>query len=122
MRGHEAIIELRRRGVSPGTVFINDYPCDTDWFNPGAKYGQVWPSDHATVCTADDAIELLDVRFLVGLTVIACSESESRAKALFERAKSSGAKTVVAFHTVGSTRRDTKTGWHEIYRREYCNG
>ena len=118
MRGHENIITLRKRGISPDTVFINDFPCDTDWFNPGAKYGEVWPSDHATVSTDGDVIQMLDMRYVVGLKVIIMSESETRAKALFEKAKASGARTVAAGHVIGSTRQNTRTGWCEVYRKQ----
>lgn len=118
MRGHENIITLRKRGTSPKTVFVNDYPCDTDWYNPGAKYGQVWPSDHATVSTAGDVIQLLDMRYLVGLQVIISSGSETRAKALFEKAKASGAKTVAACQTIGNAPRDMRMGWFEIFRKQ----
>jgi hypothetical protein len=123
MRGHESIIAMRKQRTTPGTVFINDFPCDTDWFNPGAQYGQVWASDHATVSTAGDVIQMLDMRFLVGLQVIISSESETRAKALFEKAKASGAKTIAAAHVVGKTPREMATGWFEIYRKqEVANG
>ncbi len=118
MRGHETIITMRKQRTSPKTVFVNDFPCDTDWFNPGAKYGQVWPSDHATVSTAGDVIQMLDMRYLVGLQVIISSGSETRAKALFEKAKASGAKTIAACHTIGSTRQDIRTGWSDIYRKQ----
>ena len=98
MRGHEPIIAMRLRGTTPKIVFINDFPCQTshDWHDPGKKYGQVWPPDHATVSTAGDDICGIDLRFVVGMEVIICSTNEDRAKALFNRAISFGAKYVSA--------------------------
>lgn len=98
MRGHEPIIKMRLRGKKPAVVFLNDCPCTTsrDWHNPGEKYGEVWPADHASVCTHGDPLSSLDLRFLVGVRVHVASVSEGRAKALFEKVKGVGAAMVVA--------------------------
>lgn len=61
MNGHTDLIAMRRSGQKPAYVWVNDYPCKTDW----AKWGE-----HPTVCVAGDTPELLDLRFLVGTTVI----------------------------------------------------
>jgi hypothetical protein len=118
MRGHEPIIAMRKAGKTPKTVFINDFPCPTshDWHNPGDKYSEVWPADHATVSTAGDALSGLDFRFLVGLTVIISAETESRAKALFLKAKRFGAKTVAACHAQPN-HPHLHAGWFEIFHK-----
>lgn len=120
MRGHEAIIAMRNAGKRPSIVFINDYPdvCASDWHNPGEKFGKVWAPDHATVSTADDVIQMLDMRFLVGLRVSISSESEIRAKALFEKAKACGAVTVAAGHSLKSSSGRVSTGWCEIFHKQ----
>ncbi len=88
MRGHEPIIAMRRSGKRPGIVFLNDFPCKTDW----AEYGE-----HATVqILPGEAIEALDLRFLVGLTVAASGSTDERARKLLEACKTAGAKTIVA--------------------------
>jgi hypothetical protein len=117
MRGHEAIIVMRKSGRAPKVVFINDYPCQTalDWQNPGDPYGEEWPVDHATVSTAGDPLSSLDLRFLVGLMVIISSESEARAKALFAKAIAVGARTVSAHHTQSQNHPLSQTGWHAIH-------
>ena len=71
MHGHLPLIAMRKRGIKPGIVFLNDFPCETakDWHNPGEKFGESWGPDHATVCTVGDVIQLLDLRFLVGMRV-----------------------------------------------------
>ncbi len=118
MIGHEKIIELRRGGAKPRIVVVNDYPCDCarDWHRHG---------DNATVSTSGDVVQLLDMRFLVGLTVSISADSEVRAKALFEKAKASGASVVAACHV----KRDewamlVHTGWSAVWKRseEVCHG
>lgn len=117
MRGHEPLISMRKAGRTPKIVFINDYPDEIarDWHNPGEKFGEIWPPDHATVSTAGDPISSLDLRFLVGLTVSITSLSESRAKALFAKAKWFGAKTVAACHQQVDKPIYKQSGWTEIY-------
>ena len=74
MRGHEHIIELRKRRLLPDSIFIEDYPTPlTDWFEHG---------EYPHVCVHEDTIETLDLRFLVGAVVHVSTESESRGKAL----------------------------------------
>ncbi|MDE3021952.1 MAG: hypothetical protein KGI54_08840 [Pseudomonadota bacterium] len=106
MKGHEHLIALRHAGKVPKIVFINDFPCQTDWFEH---------DDHVTICTAGNAISGLDMRFLLDLRVSIMSESESRAKSLFAKAKWFGAKTVAACH-VQNTYPHLQTGWTEIYQ------
>ena len=90
MRGHEGIIRLRLAKLRPEAVFINDYPCDTNWEDFG---------DAPTVCIHGDDPEALDWRYLVGLTVFIHGSSEQRARELFELAIGAGAETVVCAHT-----------------------
>lgn len=109
MRGHENIISQRIAGHVPNIVFINDYPCKTDWFEF---------REQATVCTADDPLSSLDLRFLVGLRVSISATTEDRAKALFDRAKKAGAKVVAACHLQPGVHATNQGGWTEIFYRE----
>ena len=113
MRGHGKIIEARMAGKKPPFVFLNDYPCKTDWFEFG---------EHATVSTDGDPLANLDLRFLVGLAVSISATSEHRAKALYERAKAAGAATIAACHINTHEPPWNQTGWFEIYRKESSNG
>lgn len=110
MRGHERLVEARhnRKTVS-GVVFINDFPCKTDWANWG---------DSVTVSTAGDIVQTLDLRFLLGLKVSISSESEIRAKALFEKCKASGASVVAACHIQTGKRPFEQAGWCEVWSQE----
>lgn len=103
MRGHDKLIALRLKGRKPRIVFVNDYPCDIDWFeNPGSA---------VTVCTAGDDLQTIDLRFLVGLTVSVSSPTENRAKALFEACKRYAA-VVAAGCCTG------RNGWAAVWRRD----
>lgn len=108
MRGHDHLIAMRCKGQAPQIVFVNDYPCDTDWHATG---------DHVTLCVAGDALPLLDLRCLVGLRVSVSSFSEARAKALAERCKASGAATVAACHVQDSQSPFDQSGWAEVWYR-----
>ena len=109
MRGHEKLIDMRRARKTPRFVFVNDYPCQTDWFETG---------DHVTLCTAGDSITLLDLRCLIGLTVSVSSPIEARAKALAERCKASGAATVAACHVQVDRSPFDQAGWSEVWHRK----
>lgn len=107
MRGHEKIIWLRYQGLKPRIVFLNDYPCRTDWFETGSL---------PDVCTAGDPLSSLDLRFLKGLVVSITSESLQRTKDLFEKAKVAGATSVAAGHAwSGMKASEYGTGWSEVF-------
>lgn len=112
MRGQEHIIAARIGGKKPPFVFINDYPCKTDWFEN---------SDHATVCTHGDSLSSMDFRFLTGLKVSISANSEQRAKALFERIKDAGATTVAACHIQAQQHALDQSGWSSVWSREVSN-
>lgn len=108
MKGHTKIIEARIAGKKPPFVFINDYPCKTDWFEHG---------DHSTVCTDGDSTSSIDLRFLVGLRVSIGATTEQRATALFEKAKAAGALTVAACHIQKDKYPQHQSGWAEVWHK-----
>jgi hypothetical protein len=107
MHGHLPILKMREFGQQPLWVFINDYPCKTDW--------EQW-GDHATVCVDGDNIKTLDLRFLVGCKVSISSESEKRARDLFNACKPY-CETVAAGVTLFDDWKRTYSGWDEIWHR-----
>jgi len=109
MRGHDDLIRMRQAGKRPAMVFLNDYPCATDWLEH---------DEQVTVSTAGDAVELLDLRFLVGLQVSVSSGDERRARVLFERCKAAGATLVASCHVQSDRRHWEQSGWSEIWTRE----
>jgi hypothetical protein len=108
MKGHEPIIALRQAGKKPAIVFLNDFPCSTDW----PRFG-----DHATVDVSGDQPEWLDLRFLIGMRVSITGMSEKRAKRLLEACKRAGAVTVaagVAQHVGGGR---FEPVWSEVWHK-----
>lgn len=76
MRGHENVIAMRLSGIRPESVFLLDMPIN---LRPVE-----WLEDliHVEVCTAGDAPEGLDLRFLVGLPVTVLGHDTKRARAI----------------------------------------
>lgn len=109
MRGQDQLIAMRKAGKRPAIVFINDYPCQTDW----ADWG-----DHATVCVDGDQLSSLDLRFVVGMTVSVSSLSEARAKRIAEICKQAGARTVAGAHGIRIDDYQTTTGWADVWQAE----
>lgn len=109
MHGHTAIIAARMQRQAPRFVFVNDYPCKSDWFEQG---------EQATVCTHNDAIGGLDLRFLVGLRVSISATTEARAQALFERVKAAGAAAVAAVHVQPGIAPSAQRGWCQVFTKE----
>lgn len=112
MRGHEAIIAMRKAGMRPAMVFLNDFACDTDWH----KWG-----DHATVDVSGEKPEWADLRFLVGLTVSITSKSEKRAKRFLEACKRAGCVTVAAGSPEFYDGR-WNPAWSEVWRKPQAIG
>lgn len=112
MNGAQGVIQMRMGGKKPSIVFLNDYPCQTNWFETG---------DHATVeIGPKDQPEWLDLRFLVGLRVAVAGTDEKRLKRVFEACKKAGAKTVAACvvdKSVGNLygTLSYKPGWCEVW-------
>jgi hypothetical protein len=108
MKGHEGIIKMRQQGLAPAIISLDDFNFPSPLTN--------WETNGATpsVCVYRDAIERLDLRFLVNMRVSVTSASEDRAKRLFEACKAAGAKWVGASHTKmhGEV---AKTGWSEVW-------
>ena len=109
MNGHELIIAERIAGYAPAWVYVNDYPCQTNW----EKYGDI-----PQVCTHGDNIHRLDLRFLRGLKVNASSPIESRAKQLFEAVKAVGVALVTCGHIQIDKSPSQQDGWFDVYFKE----
>jgi len=107
MKGHHALIEMRKQGRHPKWVFVNDYPCKTDWHEWG---------EHATICVDGDRLVDLDLRFLVGLCVSISAVTERRAKAIFAVAKRDGAARVAACHVHLDAHPMDQNGWSEVWQ------
>ena len=108
MKGHEAVIAMRQSGRKPGFIFINDYPCATDW----ERF-----DDYATVSIdPKEQPEWLDLRFLIDCRVSVSSTSEKRAQGLFEACKAANV-SLVAAGVVQPEARYNQTGWVGVWQK-----
>lgn len=103
MRGQEKIIDLRLSGVTPESLWLNDFPCTLD------------PECIEEIDVSKDDPSLADLRFLVGLTVHIASESSERARAFCEAVKRAGAQFVVTCYS--PSEKWYQNGWVEFWTR-----
>jgi hypothetical protein len=93
VRGHEPIIELRRRGQRPVMIWI-----DCDGYNPGfaalARMG--FPVDDHVELQATDQPHRMDWRFVTGLVVKVDGSQERRVAAVARACAEAGARQVIA--------------------------
>lgn len=90
MRGHQALIAMRRRGMRPQSVSISvdkPDPCAKDW--------QDWASFAAVEVEATESVPLLDLRFCVGMMVFVDGMSRQRCEAVEKACRAAGASKVV---------------------------
>ena len=109
MNGHQAIIQMRIAGKRPAVVFLNDFPCQTDW----AEHG-----DHATVeIAATDRPEALDLRYLIGTTVSICGTTVERTKSLVAASVDAGARVVLACSLSQVKGQHYSSEWETIWQK-----
>lgn len=91
MRGHEQLIALRRAGKAPGLVFVHigRDPMRTwcDWAS--------WSAHAHLEVDPTESIATLDLRCLVGLTVMVSGLDEHRVLALHEACVAASAKRAI---------------------------
>lgn len=105
MKGHEALLQMRLNGKAPEYVFINDFPCKTDW---------MLFDEEVTINVDGDALKTLDLRMLVDLKIIAISTNLERAKTLFAVCKKHHPQALYCSHINGIHHTD---GWMGSYSR-----
>lgn len=101
MKGHQALIQMRMRGLVPASVFL-DVDADAerihswvwrDWTTPAHP----WAPLHAhVVVESKDAIPRLDLRCVIGLPAFVVGKGE-RALRVRDACIRAGAKRVVCF-------------------------
>lgn len=82
MNGHEAIISMRRNGFKPAYVWLQD--------------SGLIPTDYAVTLAKTDIPEALDLRFLVGVTVLAESQDKDRLQRIASACRQAKASRVIA--------------------------
>lgn len=99
MRGHDELIALRRTGRVPGLVFLS---LERDPWRTWSGWSEWSRHAHIEVDPAE-SIATLDLRCMVGLTVLIDGEDEFRVLALHEACKEAKAKRVIsrAYRPIG---------------------
>lgn len=120
MRGHQSLLQARRLGAVPASVWLHDLPAGQQ----PIRQRFPWPvfGAHAEVdIEATDSPARLDLRFVVGLEVHIHAWSQQRLQALTDRARECGAKRVLgavlewrgqAPHCVEMTDTEGALTWH----------
>lgn len=118
MFGHEKLISMRKQGFTPISIFVDDSKVCSDWFNPGERYGEVWESESPHICILpEETLELLDLRFSVGLVVHIGASSERRAKELLAAFKEH-ADTIVSCYGEQVEGKDYfEMKWSELWHK-----
>lgn len=80
MKGHQPIIAMRRSGRKPAFVTLTDH--DVRWLSG------------LTVSVLGDTPELLDLRFLVGTTVLVEGPDQARVDRIFEACRPIAARVI----------------------------
>lgn len=90
MRGHEHIVNVRMAGKKPRGVYL--------WDTAVTIKGPAWAEDFLfmDVCTAGDAVEALDLRFVVGLPVTVFGDDAKRVRGIAAECCKAGATRVIA--------------------------
>jgi hypothetical protein len=97
MRGHEALVDMRRRGVRPAAVWLTDIPpprllaggSQRQWWlcSPNPEWAEVYVEPSDSVLRAD-------LRFLIGMPVHVQMAEEQRMRQFVDAAKYAGALAV----------------------------
>lgn len=92
MRGDDILRKLRRSGVRPGLAFVDLVAEHTTVPNDWTE----WAAQAHVEVHDSEPIRRLDLRFLVGLHVIASGFDADRVEQLHEACKAAGAARVVS--------------------------
>lgn len=101
MRGHEALIAMRRQGAKPRRVTLLTTPGYDRWV---ATWPTEFPAYPDIEIAPEDTPERLDLRFLVGLQVHVDGADETRVERVTRCAVAAGAARVIGsvFREVGA--------------------
>lgn len=93
MRGHEALVAMRRSRVRPETVSIH---LGTDHSNAWRDWHQTMPHHAHAEIADDEPLSSLDMRFTVGMFVVITGDDEKRISAVHAACVASGAQRVLS--------------------------
>lgn len=89
MKGQDAIVKLRRKGIKPHAVFVYDLPAQ-----------RVFDGTDVLI-EESDIPETLDLRFLVGLTVHVSVIDSPKGRRISQACAAASKRCVTAYHRPG---------------------
>lgn len=108
MIGHQPLIKMRMAGKAPQFISIEDHRSlnANDWHE--------W-NDSPVICIDKDDLHSLDLRFVIGLTVLFTSFNEKRAKAIHQQLIDNKARVITSSVLLAGEPHFRQTGWSETY-------
>jgi len=95
MRGHEALIAMRRQGLRPAMVWIGTSP---DASNLWRDWQRCSPAHARIQIDPEDRPAMLDLRWVIGLTVAIDGHDFDRVQAVADACQQHEAARVIAVH------------------------
>jgi hypothetical protein len=93
MRGHEALLTMRRAGAAPSLVMLDTMPCPlASW----RDWQHIDPTIAHLQLDAEDRPQRLDLRCVVALTVMVSGTDAELVQATAQACEAAGAKRVIA--------------------------
>lgn len=93
MRGHDALIAMRRGGFRPNTVAIHT---GVDHSGAWRDWQEMTPKHADVEIASEDALSSLDLRFTVGMFVVVTGDDPFRVAAIHALCIAAGAKRVLS--------------------------
>jgi hypothetical protein len=97
MRGHELLLNLRLKGFKPALVELTvDRPMPAWYWREWHTETPHIPVQARILIDPSDTVELLDLRFVVGLSVKVDGDDQARVDRTFDAAVRAGATRVIS--------------------------
>ena len=101
MRGVENLVNMRKSGLKPSAVWVEMLPMQK-WTRQYTEQADRWVDIHLSSKDIA-AIELADLRCLIGLTAIVCGPADDSTEKVARACFAAGAKVVQAvFHDISN--------------------
>lgn len=94
MKGHDALIAMRRRGTTPAVVFLDTEPC---FVRAWADWQQHTPAAASVWVEPGESMQRIDLRCVVGLPVVVTGMNAERVRAVADAAAKAKAKAVTGY-------------------------
>lgn len=108
MKGHEALIAMRKAGKTPRVVFVET---ERDWLEDWRDWQDHHPSHAALHIGKTESLASLDLRCIVGLVVVVSGETSQRVRAVAAACEAADASRVISMTVKAEI---TPSGWYRV--------